>query len=101
MNDLKQGKATPMLIYSLKKAGEEEKEKLLRAAGNPGVTGVMARDVLEIYRKYNAIAYAQELSLTFVENAQKELSHFPSDPARNKLDDVLDVLRIWGMLGKS
>ena len=101
MNDLKQGKATPMLIYSLKKAGEEEREKLLRAAGNPEVTGAMVRDVLEIYRKYNAIAYAQELSLTFVENAQKELSRFPSDPARNKLDDVLDVLRIWGMLGKS
>ena len=101
MNDLKQGKATPMLIYSLKKANREEKERILRAAGNPEMTGVMARDVVGIYRKYNAIAYAQELSLAYVEKAQKELAHFPADPARNKLDDILDVLRIWGMLGKS
>ncbi len=101
MNDLKQGKATPMLIYSLKKAGEEEREKLLMAAGNPEVTGAMVRDVLEIYRKYNAIAYAQELSLTYVEKAQKELSLLPAVPARQKLGDILDVLRIWGMLGKA
>jgi geranylgeranyl reductase family protein len=101
MNDLKQGKATPMLIYSLKKANGEEKERILRATGNPAVTASMARDVVGIYRKYNAIAYAQELSLIYVEKAQKELAHFPADPARSKLDDILDVLRIWGMLGKS
>ena len=52
-------------------------------------------------RKYDAIAYAQELSLTYVEKAQKELSLLPAVPARQKLEDILDVLRIWGMLGKS
>jgi len=35
MNDMKQGKATPMIIYALKKANKEEKEKILRAAGIP------------------------------------------------------------------
>ena len=101
MNDLKQGKATPMLIYSRKKANQEEKERIMRAVGNPDVTKIMVKDVISLYRKYNAIAYAQELSLTYVEKAQEELAHFPVSSARNKLEDILDVLRIWGMLGKS
>ncbi len=101
MNDLKQGKATPMLIYSLKKASQEEKDRILKAAGNADVNKDMVQDVIGLYRKYDAIAYAQELSLTYVEKAQKELSLLPAVPARQKLEDILDVLRIWGMLGKS
>jgi len=101
MNDLRQGKATPMLIYSLKKTRGDERERILRAAGNPEVTGAMVQDVISLYRKYDAIAYAQELSLVYVEKAQKELACFPPVPARNKLEDILEVLRIWGMLGKA
>ena len=43
MNDLKQGKATPMLIYSLKKASQEEKDRILKAAGNADVDGIWSR----------------------------------------------------------
>jgi geranylgeranyl diphosphate synthase type I len=100
MNDLRQGKVTPMLIYSLKKANEDEKERILQAAGNLNVTKAMAQDVVGIYGKYQAIAYAQELSLAYVEKAQKELVQLPTGPARDKLDDILEVLGIWGMLGK-
>jgi geranylgeranyl reductase family protein len=101
MNDMKQGKATPMLIYALKKVDREEKGKILRAAGNPTLTGAMAKEVLNIYRKYNAIAYAQELSLHHVERAQKELAQLPSGSASDKLSDILDVLAQWGMLGRT
>jgi geranylgeranyl diphosphate synthase type I len=101
MNDMKQGKATPMIIHALKKANKEEKEKILRAAGNPTITGAMAKEVLDIYRKYKAIAYAQELSLYYVERAQKELAQLPSGSASHKLNDILDVLGLWGMLGRA
>ena len=101
MNDIKQGKATPMIIHALKKANKEEKEKILRAAGNPTVTGAMVKEVLEIYRKYKAIAYAQELTLHYVERAQKELAKLPSGSAGHKLNDILDVLGLWGMLGRA
>jgi geranylgeranyl pyrophosphate synthase len=60
----------------------------------------MVREVSNIYRKYQAIAYAQELSLRYVERARKELALLPDGPARKKLDDLLDVLGLWGMLGK-
>jgi geranylgeranyl pyrophosphate synthase len=101
MNDLKQGKATPMLIYALKKVNREEKERILEAAVNPALTGAMAKEVLIIYRKYQAIAHTQELSLRCVEKAKKELARLPSGPARNKLNDILDVLGQWGMLGRA
>ncbi len=101
MNDMKQGKATPMIIYALKKVNKEEKEKILRAAGNPTLTGAMAKEILNIYRKYKAIAYTQELSLRYVERAKKELAHLPSGSASNKLNDILDVLGLWGMLGRA
>ncbi len=101
MNDIKQGKATPMLIYALKKVDREEKGKILRAAGNPTLSGAMAKEVSNIYRKYNAIAYAQELSLHYVEKAKKELARLPSGSASDKLNDILDVLAQWGMLGRA
>ena len=101
MNDMKQGKATPMIIYALKKANKEEEEQILRAAGNPTLTATMAKEVLSIYRKYKAIAYAQELSLHYVEKAKKELAQLPSGSASNKLNDILDVLGLWGMLGSA
>jgi geranylgeranyl diphosphate synthase type I len=101
MNDMKQGKATPMIIYALNKANKEEKEKILRATGNPAVTRAMVKEILDIYRKYKAIAYAQELSLHYVERAQKELAQLPSGSASNKLNDILDVLGLWGMLGRA
>ncbi|MBE0557751.1 MAG: polyprenyl synthetase family protein, partial [Proteobacteria bacterium] len=101
MNDMKQGKATPMIIYALKKADREEKGKILRAAGNPALTGGMAKEVLNIYRKYRAIAYAQELSLRYVERAKIELARLPAGSASNKLNDILEVLGLWGMLGRA
>ena len=101
MNDIKQGKATPMIIYALKKADKEERGKILRAAGNPALTGAMAKEVLNIYRRYKAIAYTQELSLHYVERAKKELAQLPSGSASDKLNDILDVLGLWGMLGRA
>lgn len=100
MNDLAQGKATPMLIYSLRRAGQAEKRAILRACGNPAITNAMASDVVEIYRRNGAIAYAQALSLQYVESARRELHRLPSGAARDEMNAILDVLGLLGMLGQ-
>lgn len=100
MNDLAQGKATPMLIYSLNKAGPAEKSVILRACGNPAITNDMAGEVVDIYRRNGAIAYAQALSLKYVDRARKELRRLPAGAARDELDAIVDVLGLIGMLGQ-
>jgi geranylgeranyl pyrophosphate synthase len=100
MNDLAQGKATPMLIYSLSRAGQAEKRAILRACGNPTITNAMASEVVDIYRRNGAISYAQALSLQYVERARKELRRLPSGTARDEMNAIVDVLGILGMLGQ-
>lgn len=100
MSDLAEGKATPMLIYTLRKSGPAERRAILRACGNPAITKAMAQYVVNVYRRNGAIAYAQALSLEYVERARSELRRLPAGPAREQLDTLLDVLGIWGMLGQ-
>jgi geranylgeranyl reductase family protein len=100
MNDLAQGKATPMLIYSLRRARQAEKRAILRACGNPAITNAAASEVVDIYRRNGAIAYAQALSLQYVERARRELRRLPSGAARDEMNAIVDVLGLLGMLGQ-
>ena len=99
MSDLKQGKATPMLIHALACARGPEKDLLRRAAGNLRIGSALAEDVVAIYRKYSAIAYTQRLTLKYVERARRELLRLPACSARDKFNEILDVLGTWGILG--
>jgi hypothetical protein len=36
-----------------------------------------------------------------VEKAQRELARLPAGPGRDKLEEILEVLAIWGLLGKA
>ncbi|MCX6707653.1 MAG: geranylgeranyl reductase family protein [Candidatus Woesearchaeota archaeon] len=106
MNDLKQGKATPMLIYALQKAGKKDKKMILHAAGNRNLTGKEAEKIVGIYRKYDTIGYAQRLSHEYVSRARKELARLPKGKGksramkpREQFNEILDVLDYWSMLG--
>ncbi len=100
MNDLKQGKATPMLVYALQKAGREERRRIMKSAGNRNLTASMAEDIAEIYRKHGAIEYAQRLSHEYVEKARRELMNLPAGKARERFSEILDVMDYWSMMGE-
>jgi geranylgeranyl reductase family protein len=92
MNDLKQGKATPMLIYSLKR---ERPDLLLSAVGDKNLTEETAQRVTDIYRNNGAIEYAQQLSHVFIEKARKALKKLPQGPASKEFEDLLEILAFW------
>ncbi|MFW6106729.1 MAG: polyprenyl synthetase family protein [bacterium] len=98
MNDLRQAKATPMLIYALAHTGGAEKETLLRAVGNKRLGLPEAERVVNIYRQCGALAWTQTLSTTYVDRARADLHLLPNTPARHRFDEILDVLGYWGML---
>ena len=97
-NDLKQAKATPMLIHALAKAHEAEKARILGAIGNSRLSVGAAAEIVDIYRRCGAIQTAQQLSRNYVDQARSALPSLPDTSARDRFRDILDVLGYWGML---
>ncbi|NIA19438.1 MAG: geranylgeranyl reductase family protein [Xanthomonadaceae bacterium] len=98
MSDIKEGKATPMLIWSLKKADNDESAWLREMAGNTSITQKQATTVINIYRKYGALEYAQRLGHTYIERAKNILEKLPPVPARDQFMEIVEILDYWCML---
>ncbi len=100
MGDLKEAKATPMLIHTLKTAGRAEKKKVMDAVGNKKLNGPAAKAITEIYRKHGAIECAQRLSRDYVDKARQALDALPPGTPRDRFGEILDVLGYWSMLAE-
>jgi len=100
-NDLKQAKATPMLIHALSVVGPADRELLLRAVGNKRLGAKAAAEVAELYHRCGAVQFAQKLSLEYVDAARDALRGLPDGDARRSFEQVLDILGCWGMLAES
>ncbi len=98
MNDIKEGKATPMLIWSLKKAAQDESAWLREMAGNTSITPQQAATVIKIYRKCGALEYTQQLGHTYIERAKTILAKLPAVPARDQFMEIVEILDFWCML---
>ena len=101
MNDIKEGKATLMLIRALQKAGTEESAWLRDLIGNSSITSQQAVMVIDIYRKCGALEYAQQLGHQYVEQAKTILLKLPAVPARDKFMEIVEILDFWCMLAPS
>jgi geranylgeranyl pyrophosphate synthase len=97
MNDLKQAKATPMVVHALAKADSRDRRTIESALGNSGMTAQIAARVMAIYRKHDAIAYAQRLSHEYVVRGRDELATLPAGDARDRFGAILDVLDYWSL----
>lgn len=92
MNDLRQGKATPMLIYALGRASAAERTLLMEAVGDPHITQEGVSAVMAIYRDHQAVEYAQALSHQHIEQAKEALASLPQGAANDRLMAIADVL---------
>ncbi len=99
MNDLREGKATPMIIHALANAGPQDRKAVMRAAGKRGITRKEAGRVLGIYRKYGAIHFTQKLSRKYINKARKSLAMLPACRQRDELEGILSILGYWSILG--
>jgi geranylgeranyl pyrophosphate synthase len=94
-NDLKQAKATPVLLHALAKADSRDRRTIESALGTSRMTVSMAARVMAIYRKHDAIACAQRLSREHVARSRNGLAKLPAGEARERFGAILDVLDHW------
>jgi len=71
-NDIKEGKRTLMVIYTLQKATEEEKKRLLEILDKEENTEKEIREAIKILEKYNSLDYARKKARKIVEESWKE-----------------------------
>jgi geranylgeranyl pyrophosphate synthase len=84
-NDLKQAKATPMLIHALAVVDQADRDLLLGAVGNKRLSARTAAEVTDLYRRCGAVRYAQQLSREYVDAAREALRGLPDGESRRVL----------------
>ena len=91
--DIKKGKLTAQLIHTVNAASDEDRGNLLQLLSMGTSRG--AEEILELYRKYDALQFNQKLSRKHLDEAQKRLEVLPSSPYREKLEGIVRVLGYW------
>ncbi len=72
-NDIKEGKKTLMVIYTLRKANPKDKKRLLRILQKHTSNFNEAQEAIEILKNYGAIDYAKNKASDLMKEAQKEI----------------------------
>jgi len=91
--DIKKGKLTAQLIHTVHAATDDDRRKLLHLLSLGTSDG--AEEILKLYRRYDALAFNQELSREYLDKAQKKLEELPESPYRDKLAGIVRVLGYW------
>ncbi len=96
-NDLRLGKPSPMLCHCLVHATSEDKAKLFQIIGNRNLSSAEIETVLEIYRKYDSIAFSQRLVKKYVDRAHHSLWPLPDSPAKTILLTIAEIVGYWSL----
>ena len=91
--DIKKGKLTAQLIHTVHAATDEDRRKLLHLLSLGTSEG--AEEILELYRRYDALQFNQQLSRQHLDLAAKKLELLPKSVWREKLEGILRVLGYW------
>jgi geranylgeranyl pyrophosphate synthase len=85
-NDIKEGKRTLMVIYTLNRASEEDKQRLIEILDKHTDDLEERREAIEILKKYGSIEYAKEKARELVINAWQEVEPLLKEgEAKNRL----------------
>lgn len=91
--DITEGKLTLMVIYTLQKACQEEREELLRILGMHTKDDNLKRRAIEIMRKYGAIEHAREIASKLVEESWNIIDPLlPESEAKEKIKMLAEYL---------
>lgn len=91
--DIKKGKLTAQLIHTVNAASGEDRSRLLHLLSTGTSEG--AAEIIELYRRYDALKFNQELSREHLDLAAKKLELLPKSVWREKLEGILRVLGYW------
>ena len=84
-NDIKEGKITLPLIYTLKNAPEQEREKYISIIDNHDFTPENVTSLIRFAKQYHGIGYAERRMSEFKQEAIDIIRSFPASEARQSL----------------
>lgn len=92
-DDITEGKRTLMVIYTLKKANEKDRIRLLKILDTHTRDKKLIKEAIDILKKYDSIDYAKKIARELVSDAWKEIDPLlPESDAKRKLKSFADFL---------
>ena len=91
-NDLREGKVTLPLIYTLESAEPEERKLIETILADGNYDQVPFGKILQMLNRYHAIERTQERAREFTEKARQIIDGFPASPYQRALFDVTDLI---------
>jgi octaprenyl-diphosphate synthase len=91
-NDLREGKVTLPLIYSLKSATPDERAMIESVLADGNYDEVPFTQILQMIHRYNGIERALERAQSFTEKARAVLADFPESPCQRALLAVTELV---------
>jgi geranylgeranyl pyrophosphate synthase len=92
-NDIKEGKRSLMVIYTLKKANKRDRERLIEILDKKEKTKKEILEAISILQKYNSIEYARKKAEEIVIKSWKEVDEFFNErKAKRMLRELVQFL---------
>jgi len=91
-NDLREGKVTLPLIYSLESAEPEERRLIETVLADGNYDQVPFGKILHLLHRYGGIERARQRAQVFTEKARAIIGEFPDSPYQRALLSVTDLV---------
>jgi len=88
--DISEGKRTLMVIYALKKATKEDKERLIQILSERTKDQGKINEAIGILKKYNSHEYARKHAEKLINDAKEKLKTLPKNEASERLLELAD-----------
>ena len=92
-NDIKEGKRSLMVIYTLKKATNEDKKRLLEILNKHTEDADEIKEAINIMEKYKSIKHANDIAKNIITDAWRDADKFLEESeAKRKLESFINYL---------
>ena len=92
-NDIKEGKKTLMVIFTLQKASKKDKKRLLEILNKHTDSFKEKKEAIEIIKKYKGIDFAREKSKELLKSAWKEVEPYLKEKkSKEKIQNFINFL---------
>jgi octaprenyl-diphosphate synthase len=90
--DLREGKLTLPVIYTLKQANATDRQQMIKIIQNKEFSVDEFQTLIALMKKYGGIAYTEKNAMACIEKAKKSLSIFEPSKIKESLIDIADYV---------